>query len=301
MSFYDVSLWEHSNLLLPIFKMNSYDIFYQKYIVKTCKNIWHRYHICMNEGLNTVSDIFVKKLAEKKWKILTREALEDMWSLSGGSKSRFAYWLGKVKNQSLIFPIGWWLYSIGSDIIEWDNSYWKMVSLLISRYSPSGGIIAHEKSMEYYLHNYEIPKCLVLYTRDTDKRISIGEYDIHMRTLKTWEKSWVKNMYRIFFDNSKEWTIDNVKLRFLSFEASLLDVASLRVHESGIAEDLILRFLSKYAKKLSREKLWELLQYRYIRAINRVRSLSKSHGYMELYTICLDIIKKEGWWCYLNL
>ena len=62
-------------------------------------------------------------------------------------------------------------------------------------------------------------------------------------------------MYRILFDASIEGRIDNIKLRFLSLEAGLLDVASLRIHESGIDEDLILRFLSKYAKKLSREKL----------------------------------------------
>lgn len=259
------------------------------------------YHVCMKKNSNTLSDIFVKKLSEKRWKILTREMLEDIWSMSGGSKSRFAYWLSKVKNQSLIFPIGWWLYSIGSDIQEWDDSYWKMVSMLLSRYSPSGGIIAHEKSMEYHLHNYEIPRCLVLYTRDTDKRIQIGEYQIHMRTLKTWEKSGMKNMYRILFDTSIEGMLDGVKLRFLSLEASLLDVASLRIHESGIAEDLILRFLSKYVKKLSRMKLWELVQYRYIRAINRIRALTKSQGYADLYAVCLDIIKKEGGGCYLNL
>lgn len=255
----------------------------------------------MSEKWNSVSDIFVQKLSEKKWKILTREAIADIWSLSGGSKSRFAYGLGKMKNQSLIFPIGWGLYSIGSDFTEWDSHYWQIVSMLLSRYSPSGGIVTHEKSMEYHLHNYEIPNCLVLYTRDTDKRIRMGEYEIHMRTLKTWEKSGTKNMYRILFDAWVEGEVNGVRFRFLSLEASLLDVASLRIHESGIAEDLILRFLSKYSKKLSREKLWELVKYRYIRAINRIRSLAKSHGYTEIYMMCLDIIKKEGGGCYLNL
>ena len=133
----------------------------------------------MSEKWNSVSDIFVKKLSEKKWKILTREAIADIWSLSGGSKSRFAYGLGKVKNQSLISSLGWGLYSLGSDFTEWDSHYWHIVAMLLLRYSPSGGIIAHEKSMEYHLHNYEIPRCLVLYTRDTDKRIRY-EYMIYI-------------------------------------------------------------------------------------------------------------------------
>jgi hypothetical protein len=87
----------------------------------------------------------------------------------------------------------------------------------------------------------------------------------------------MKNMYRILSDTSIEGHIDGVKLKFLSIEASLLDVASLRIHESGIAEALILRFLSKYESRLSREALGELVRYRYIRAVNRIRALTKEH------------------------
>ena len=49
-----------------------------------------------------------------------------------------------------------------------------MLSLLIDRYSPSSGIIAHEKSMEYHMKNLEIPKKIVIYTRDTDKRVQVS-------------------------------------------------------------------------------------------------------------------------------
>ena len=108
-------------------------------------------------------------------------------------------------------------------------------------------------------------------------------------------------MYRIFSDMSEEGNIEDVKLRYLSLESSLLDVASLRIHDSGIAEALILRFLLKYASRLSRAKLGELVRYRYIRAINRIRSLSKTHGYDDLYSDCLDIIRREGGGCYLNI
>ncbi len=276
----------------------------------------------MKENPNTVSDIFVQKLYEKRWLILTREDLFEMWLRAWGMKLRFPYGLGQVKNRGVIKAIGGGIYRVSLNREEdfsssaiafaWndrnreqeeniDTSYWQIISLLSRRYSPSGGIIAHEKSLEYHLRNYEIPKRIVVYTRDTDKRLQISWYEIHFRTLKTWEKSGAKNMYRILYNASFEWSIDGVNLRFLSLEASLLDVASLRIHESGIAEDLILRFLSKYEKKLSRGKLGELVQYRYIRAINRIRSLSKEHWYADLYTVCLDVIKKEWGWCYLNL
>lgn len=105
-----------------------------------------------------------------------------------------------------------------------------MIALLIKIHSPSGAIIAHEKSMEYHLRDYAIADRLVLYTRDVEKRIRVGKYEIHFRTLQSGEKSGNKNMYRILHDSSMEGEIDSMKLRFLSLESSLLDVASLRIH-----------------------------------------------------------------------
>ena len=100
--------------------------------------------------------------------------------------------------------------------------------------------------MEYHLRNFEIPARLVIYTRDTDKRMSFSGHEIHFRTLKTGEKTGMRNMYRILLESSIDGDIDGVKFRFLSLESSLLDVASLRIHDSGIADALILKFLLKY-------------------------------------------------------
>ena len=69
--------------------------------------------------------------------------------------------------------------------IDIESIYWQIITLLIKNHAPSGAIIAHEKAMEIHLRNYEIPSRLVLYTRDTDKRLRIGNYEIHFRTLRT--------------------------------------------------------------------------------------------------------------------
>ncbi len=256
----------------------------------------------MRKSENMVSDIFVKKLEEKMWKLFLRSDLVELWMLAWGSKSRSAYGIGKAKNQGIIYSIGTGIFIVGeSKKPDLDEIYWQIIALLIREYSPSGAIIAHEKSMELHLRNYEIPEKLVLYTRDTDKRIRIAWYQVEFRTLKTWEKTGVKNMYHVLREVTEEILIDSVKLRYLSIEASLLDVASLRHHDIGITESLVLRFLMKYGTKLSRQKLWELVKYRYIRAINRIRSLAKIHGYHTLYEDALDIIRKEWWGCYLSL
>lgn len=182
---------------------------------------------------------------------MTREDLAELWLLSGGPKSRVAYGIGKVKNQGIIETLGGGVYVVigGSEQdfsssteagltrndrskISSDTFYWQMITLLIKIHSPSGAIIAHEKSMEYHLRDYSLPEGLVLYTRDTEKRIRVGKYEIHFRTLQSGEKSGNKNMYRILHDISTEGEIDGAKLRFLSLESSLLDVASLRIHET---------------------------------------------------------------------
>lgn len=182
---------------------------------------------------------------------MTREDLVELWLLSGGPKLRVAYGIGKVKNQGIIETLGGGVYLIvgrteqyfssSTEIgptrnhrneISSDNLYWQMVALLIKIHSPSGAIIAHEKSMEYHLRDYAIPDRLVIYTRDVEKRIRVEKHEIHFRTLQSGEKSGSKNMYRILSDISIEGEIDSAKLRFLSLESSLLDVASLRIHET---------------------------------------------------------------------
>jgi hypothetical protein len=62
--------------------------------------------------------------------------------------------------------------------------------------------------MQIHLRDYSLPDRLVLYTRNLNKRIQIGEYEFHFRTLKTGEKSGMKNMYRIFADDAIEVEID---------------------------------------------------------------------------------------------
>lgn len=235
------------------------------------------------------------------WKIMRRDDIYDIWLASGGAKLRFASALSRAKYAGYISPLGGWIYTCNITEADIESYYWQIVALLIREHAPSGAIIAHEKSLECHLHNYEIPAILVLYTRDIDKRVIVGKYLFHFRTRKSGEKSGMKNMYRLLHETSIEVSIDTVKLRALGYESSLLDVLSLRIHESGIEESLVLRFLEKYHKKLSREVLGELVSHRYIRALNRLRSFTKEHGYVELYSTTLDIIRREGWGCYLHL
>jgi hypothetical protein len=181
-----------------------------------------------------------------------------------------------------------------------EDHYWKKIAELIDRYAPSGGIIAHEKSMELHLKNYALPEDLIIYTRDTRRRVRIEGREVAFRVLASGEKTGRKNMFQVLLRSSVRKKIDGIELCFLGPEAALLDVLSMKLHEEGIADALISRFLRLEEKRLSRVRLGELVKYRYIRAINRLRVFSETHGFERLHEITLDVIKKEGGNCFVS-
>lgn len=237
------------------------------------------------------------------WNLLTKDELLRIWILSGWSKSRFSYVLSILLGRKIVENLARWLYIVWkSDLkAEIDQRYWDIVEKLITLHTPSGWIIWWEKALEIHLQNYSIPDILIVYTRDTQLRITLKNgREIHFRTLVSGEKTLWMNLYRILYDQSEIFT-QHKKLTILWYEPALLDALSLRRHDTGIEESNILRFLKSFHTKLSREKLWILVRYRYIRALNRLRKLTKDNGYNELYQKTLDIIRDEGGGCYLNI
>lgn len=246
-------------------------------------------------------DIFVKKLDGYMWKTFLSSDLFRIWLSAWGSKSRFSYALWKAKNQEILHSLSGGIYRCGTPSWEiGDEGYWDILALLIREHAPGGAIIAHEKSIQLHLKNFEVPDTIVLYTRDTTQRISIWWFRFHFRTLHSGEKSHGKNMFRLFEESSSVIHIWNHTFHTLWIDAAILDVASIKIHDAWISEELLLRCIKKYEKSYSRKILWEIVSHRYIRAINRLRSLAKTHGYTTLYDMTLDIIKKEWGGCFVQ-
>lgn len=253
------------------------------------------------KNTESIFHIFVRKLYQKMWKILSRDEISEIWEWSGGSQNRLAYALTQARSQWYLLPIAPSLYHIG-DIDDPTSLYWQTIAGLIRLHSPSGAIIASEKSAEIHLRDYSLPDTLILYTRTTEKRIGLGEGRVvHFRILQSWEKKWYKSMYPFLARTWEKVVIDGVLLQILSVPASLLDTLIQHRHGEGIGEWLVLKFLKKYEKKLLREELGLLVEYRYIRSINRLRSIAERHGYEPLYQDCLDIIRREGGNCFVSV
>lgn len=179
-----------------------------------------------------------------------------------------------------------------------DVHYWDIVRTIIASEVGAYYIIGGEKSLELLMMDFSIPYSLIVYTRDTSKKITISpRHEILFRTMITGEKTSRVNAFGILKKQSTsiDIKIDSKReiLSSLGYEAALLDTLTIHDRDEGIGESLALKFLKRYESKIERGNLGILVSIRYIRAVNRLRQIARDHGYTRLYDLCLDVIKKE--------
>lgn len=145
------------------------------------------------------------------------------------------------------------------------------------------------------------PQKLILYTRDFSSRIRLFDgRELHFRTIVSGGRSQAKNLFPLLKKFSKkEKNFKNIL--FLNPEISLLESLSLSEQNAGMNEILVLQFLSRNHHKLDTEIFSKILKYRYIRAINRLRTIAKNQKYDDLYQKILKIIKKDGAGCFVSI
>jgi hypothetical protein len=142
--------------------------------------------------------------------------------------------------------------------------------------------------------DYSLPERIVVYTPTTNKRIRLSEqHEVVFISAKTGKKEGYKNLFPILKRYSTKQEIFSQSFSVLSPEVALLDTLTLHTHEEGVTETLVLKFLKRFHMNLNHMVLRSLVRVRYIRAINRLRVITQTHGYDEIYQLCLDTIKKE--------
>ncbi len=255
---------------------------------------------------NSMSDIFVRKICEKMWKILTKEDIVDIWLRSWGSKSRVAYAMSILLGRGLVVKVTNGIYRIlgdaksGDTLGSLDSYYWEIVRKLISIHAPSGALLWWEKALELHLMDFSIPDVLILYTRNTNLRLTLSDgRSLHFRTLVSWAKTGKKNLFS-FLNEKKVHLGEIANLSVLSQETAILEALTVKRHDEWVNEYNVLRFLKRYGQGLDVTTLAKLVWLRYIRPMNRLRSIAKSHGYIELYETCIAIIKKEWGGCFIT-
>lgn len=145
------------------------------------------------------------------------------------------------------------------------------------------------------------PQKLVIFTKNISSRIRLADgREVHFRTLVSGSRTNGKNFFTIF----KKYSSKNSPYKHTwlpSVEISLLEALSLHEKNLGTNEILVLQFLKRNHKNLDENILSEIVNYGYIRAINRLRVLAKNHHFPDLYEITLRIIKKNGASCFISM
>ncbi len=252
----------------------------------------------------------VKKLQKKNGEIVTIEDIGDI--LDPGSK-----WLirDKARIHQVIYALKWLgtlisirngLYYVadgllhtGQEVVE--SRYWDIVKMIAREEALKDWVIWGEKALELIMMDYSIPYQLIIYTKDIAKKVVVSpNHEIVFRTIISWEKQQRTNAFGILKKQSQSVDIQKESFPVLGLESALLDALTIHDHEEGIAETLVLKFLKRYESRLERGNLGILVSVRYIRAINRLRAITKDHAYTRLYELCLDVIKKEGGGCFVS-
>jgi len=256
-------------------------------------------------------DKIVHKLWKQMWKIFS---IEDIWDIfdpdysiwNKKHKTEIYKIIYRLKSSNVIFPLKNWLYYInnGLDVREIDiidNNYWQIVQKIIKDESEWNYFIWWNKSLELHLKDYSIQNKLIVYTKDIQKTVQINSnYLIMFKTFKPWVSS-KKFSFNYLKQYLSKIQINNINFLVAWEELALLDSLLLADNKLWIDNYLILKYLKKFEKYLSREKLWEIVRIKYISAINRLRIITQNNKLDNLYKICLDIIKNEWANCFLSL
>ncbi len=254
----------------------------------------------------------VNKLCKMEWKILNLIEIwrifdPDFWIKNKFKVKSIYKIIYRLKANNIIIPIKNSLYFINNkktyrDIDIIDKYYWSILKKIIWENAWQDYFIWWNKALELLLKDYSLQNKVIVYTKDVQKNISISEnHFVLFKTIKSWWKTQNKNIFSKFLPYTKKINIDGIIFRISQEELSLLDSLIIRNNEEKIDNYLINRFIKKFSKFLSRESLWKLVSLKYITSINRLKLLSKELKENELYNKCLDIVKVEGWNCFINL
>lgn len=108
------------------------------------------------------------------------------------------------------------------------------------------------------------------------------------------------SLWKYVLAHSKKQNIDGIDFLIACPEIALLDALTLRDKREGIDRGLIKKFLARFHDRLDESILSELVRYKYIVALNRLRVLSRELGYPDVYELSLRVIQISGANCFVS-
>lgn len=244
----------------------------------------------------------VNKLWNKWWKILFKKDIFEL--IDPECKKEYDSFVNKLiyklRAQGILLTLKNGVYILpekeDSELHEIDlleKYYLKLLKKYISSETQWSYYISGQKSLEFHLKDYSIPEKIFVVTKNVDKKVKVGNYEIIFKTI-SWRHAWKKiNLFSKFSQFSKKITLDNIDFKISSLELSLLESALVTENEKGLQFDILNKTIKKYGKVLDISIFYEVWKYKYAMSFNRLKEISKSID-TDLYEVFLDVIKKNG-------
>ncbi len=248
-------------------------------------------------------DKIVKKLLRNVWDIVSIVDIGliidpdyDKWSTKFSTqiyktiyRLKSSWFLVTIKN-------GLFIISSWDEKINFDDYYWQIVHKLIYNECWNMYVLSGIKSLELLSKDLSAHNQLIVYTKNVSRILHFGNYSIHLKPFIS-NANNKKLSFQNFIDTySFKIMIDWVKINISNKELSLLDSLYSRSWDSFY---VVKKFLLNNHKSISRQLLWNLVKFKYITSINKLKQISKDLNFNDLYSICLDIIKIEWAHCFI--
>ena len=249
----------------------------------------------------------VKTLSKKWWKVIFKRDIFEL--IDPEYKQEYQSFLDKIiyrlKAEGYIISLKSWVYIIPDesdmklnsvDLLE--KYYLKLLKKYITANVWSQYYISGEKALWFHMKDYSLPKRIYIMNPSLQKKIMIGSYEIHFKSLqwKTYEKK--QKLYPLFSKYSKELDIMWLKLKVAWLELALIESALVSDMYDGIDTQLLIRSIKKYWKVFDTDIFYEIGKWKYNMSFNRLKEITKTID-KNLSWIFLDIIKKN-WGCFVG-
>lgn len=249
----------------------------------------------------------VKILWKKWWKIFFRDDIFEI--IDPEKKPQYTTELNKIiyrlKAQKIILPLKSGVYIVPSDEDRKLNSvdllesyYVRLLKKYITQEVGSYYLIGGRKSLELHLKDMSIPEKIYIITRNTNKKIKVGNYEIIFKTLSGKSQGKKLNLYTLLAKNTSEIEYEGVSFKVANLELALFEAALVWDPYEWVDITLLVKALKKYQSVLNADIFYELGAYKYNMSVNRLKEIAKPLS-PDLYRVFLDIIK-QNWGCFVG-
>ena len=244
----------------------------------------------------------VNKLCKKCWNIVFLTDIFEIIDPEYRDKNRTTLnkTIYRLKSKWIIIPIKNGVYIVPDNedaslnsVDLLDKYYIKLLKKYITKEVWSNYYISWKKSLEFHMRDYSIPEKVFIINRSINKKVKVWTYEIIFKTISWNEHGKKINLYAHLSWYRKEIQIDTIAFKLSGLELALLEASLIWESYGWVEVWLITKAIKKYWGVLDHDIFEDIAQYKYIMSFNRLKELSKS-SYPDLYTLFLEIIKKNG-------